>query len=102
MPSYNLTDNVNESFEFTIGGVAYKMRYPLVEEMEEFQRLVREYNEAEKRDENPSEKPINDFMYSYITPVDENSSSIEETLKKQNIKVLQNFNTMFRTEFGVS
>lgn len=102
MSSYNLTDNVNESFEFTIGGVAYTMRYPLVEEIETLQEMVEKNQKDEKAGKEVDEKEVNSYMYTFITPKEAESPSIEEILKKQNIKVLQNFNTMFKTEFGIA
>lgn len=101
MSSYNLTDNVKEDFEFTISGVVYKMRYPLVEELETVQQMVEENNRLEKDGKEPDNERIQKFMYDFITPVDATSPSVEEILKKQNVKVLQNFNTMFKTEFGI-
>jgi hypothetical protein len=91
MSSYNLTDNVNESFEFTIGGVAYTM-----------QEMVEKNQKDEKAGKEVDEKEVNSYMYTFITPKEAESPSIEEILKKQNIKVLQNFNTMFKTEFGIA
>lgn len=101
MSSYNLTDNVNESFEFSIGGVAYIMRYPLVEEMETLQRMAEELERDQKAGKETDEKEINAYMYKFITPKESESPSIEEIMKTQNIKVLQNFKMMFQTEFGL-
>ena len=42
MSNYNLTDNVNESFEFSINGAKYTMRYPRMEELEKAQKLTEE------------------------------------------------------------
>lgn len=100
--SYNLSDNVNEDFEFTVSGVAYKMRYPLVSEIETMKELAdaaERDRKAGKKDTN--EKEMQEWMYQFITPVNPDSPPISEILKKQNVKVLQNFNSMFRTEFGI-
>lgn len=102
MSNYNLTDNVNESFEFSISGVKYNMRYPLMSELETAQRLSEERElteDAEKKVE--IGKKLEGFMYQFISPVDSASEKIDEVMKKQNLKVLQNFNTMIQTEFGI-
>lgn len=102
MSSYNLTDNVNEDFQFTINGVEYKMRYPLVEELEKLQQMSEQQQKDEKAGKEVNTKELETYMYTFISPVKADSPSIEEILKKQNVKVLQNFNTMFKTEFGIN
>ena len=94
--SYNLNDIVQESFEFTLGGFVYKMRYPTVEETEEVQKVLKEAQE--KKDEGS----ILEQMYKFITSDDEKAPKIDEALKKQNIKVIQNFNAMIEAEFGAN
>lgn len=117
MSNYNLTDNVNDSFTFEVNGVAYSMRYPLVEQIEEMQdmvtatedvqreidRLKRENQETQGLEEKlrKQNEDLNDWMYTFIDPVKEDSPAIKETMKKMNVKVLQNFQTMFKTEFGI-
>lgn len=100
--SYNLTDNVNDSFEFVVNGSTYIMKFPLMEELEKAQEL------SEKRDVSidPKEKveigkELEVFMYQFIEPKESSGEPIGEVLKKQNIKVLQNFNTMIQKEFGI-
>lgn len=94
--SYNLNDNVQESFEFILGGFTYQMRYPTVEETEEVQRVLKE---AEKTDDSSS---VLEQMYKFITSTDEKAPKIAEALRKQNIKVIQNFNEMIKAEFSVN
>lgn len=99
--SYNLTDNVNESFQFSINNINYTMRYPIVEEMDTLRDIAKTNEEKDKKGELVDRKNEEDYMYSFISPVEKDSPSIQDILKTQNIKVLQNFNTMFKTEFGI-
>lgn len=117
MSNYNLTDNVNDSFTFDVNGLTYSMRYPLVEEIDQMQemvaateetqreiaRLKRENQETQGLDEKlkTQNEELNDWMYTFISPVKEDSPAIKATMKKMNVKVLQNFQTMFKTEFGI-
>jgi len=94
MSTYNLNDNVKDNFEFNLGGFLYQMRYPTVEETEGIQDA---FKKAEKAD-NPEE--VLKIVYGFISSTDEKAPDFAETLKKQNIKVMQNFNTMIKTEFG--
>ena len=117
MSNYNLTDNVNDSFTFEVNGVSYSMRYPLVEQIEEMQDRVtasedtrreietlrsqgKDTTELDKKYKQQNDD-LNDWMYTFISPVKEGSPDIKETMKKMNVKVLQNFQTMFKTEFGI-
>jgi hypothetical protein len=103
MSNYNLSDNVKDSFEFSIDGLTYNVKYPLVEELESMQNISKEIEIKTKKGESVTEleEKSQDWMYDFITPVTNDAPSIKETLKKQNFKVMQNFNTMFKTEFGI-
>ena len=94
MSTYNLNDNVNESFSFTLGGFEYQMRYPTVEETENFQKILAKSDEEKNTDAVMAE------MYSYISSDDEKAPPIAEAMKKQNIRVIKNFNEMIKAEFG--
>lgn len=94
MSTYNLNDNVEESFEFVLSGFTYKMRYPTVEETEAVQAVLKE---AEKTEDT---QQIQDQMYKFISSDDPKALPIGENLKKQSIKVIQKFNEMIKTEFG--
>ena len=85
-PIHNLDEDAAEYFEFILGGHTYKMRYPTTEDVEAADKLS---TDEEKKA----------WMYSFIAPVGE-APSIDEALKKSNIKVVRNFNTMISTEFG--
>lgn len=94
MSTYNLNDNVNDSFEFILGGHSYKMRYPTVEETEKVQEMLKE---AEKSQDT---KAVLGQMYQFISTDDKEAPPIGDILRKQSIKVIQNFNEMIKTEFG--
>lgn len=94
MSQYNLNDNVKEYFEFSLGGHIYQMRYPTIEETEEIQEVFKKAQEAEDGQE------VLKQVYKFISSTDEKAPAIDEVLKKQNIKVLQNFNEMIKVEFG--
>lgn len=99
--SYKLTDNVEDSFDFDIDGHVYDMKYPTVEELEQLQKLISDNEAAKAKGEKVNDDAVMEWMYSFITPRKEDSPSIADTMKKQNIKVLRNFTEMFKTEFGV-
>lgn len=92
--SYNLNDNVKDHFEFVLGGFTYQMKYPTVEETEKIQEVVKKAQESEDTGELLAQ------MYQFITSEDKEAPSIADNLKSQNIKVIQNFNEMIKTEFG--
>ena len=104
MSNYNLSDNVNNSFKFTINGLIYKMRYPLVSEIEELQEKTKQIEKKKKKDKDVTEeeKDLEKWMYSFTEPLDPSSPPIKDLLEKQNIKVMQNFQTMFKAEFGAT
>ena len=90
-PEYDLNDGVTESFRFSIGGHVYVMRYPTTEEIAEAQKIVD--NDTDGRTK---------WLYSFVTPETQGDPSIEDTLKKVSIKVMQAFNKMIEKEFAVS
>lgn len=100
--SYNLTDNVNDGFQFDLRGKVYFMKYPTMGEIEELQRLAEDAKAKSKSDESAAEQPgdAQDYMYQFISPVD-HDTPIKYALKDENLKVLQNFNTMVRAEFSL-
>ena len=94
MSAYNLNDNVQDSFEFILGGHTYKMRYPTVEETEAVQEVLQKAKESEDTSE------ILKQMYQFISSDDKDAPDIADALKKQNIKVIKNFNEMIKAEFS--
>jgi hypothetical protein len=87
MSAHNLDEGATDSFEFIMGGHTYSMRYPNTEEITEAEKLASD-----------SDKQVQ-WFYSFITPVGE-GPSIEETIKKANIKLVKRFNQMVAAEFS--
>lgn len=109
MSSYNLTDNVQDAFPFSIRGKKYEMRYPRTAELEEINQLNVRMDELSKntsrtKKEEEEFKRISDqlvdAMYAFIKPVD-HDTPIKDALMNENIKVLKNFNFMIKTELSV-
>lgn len=102
--NYNLTDNVNETFDFSVNDIVYIMRYPTVDEIENLQEKTKEITEKMEKGgvTKEDEIQVQQLMYDFISPQDPTSPGIATTMKKQNIKVLQNFNIMIKTEFGIT
>ncbi len=92
---YDLSDNVNEHFDFIVGGHTYRMKYPLVEELEQLQTIVKTTEGKE------GSTDVQDWLYEYIKPVSDAAPPIAETMKKQNVKVMAKFKDMFQSEFGL-
>lgn len=104
MSTYNLTDNVNETFEFSLRDKKYTMKYPTTDELENVQKLNQELADAEdakdkERAERAAEQ-VEGLLYGFIQPVG-HETTIKEALKNENIRVLKNFNTMIRTEISL-
>lgn len=101
MSQYNLSDNVNDDFLFKIRENEYKMRYPLVEELEDLQSIVDETKDSVDDIKSDESKKLQDALYKFISPVNEGTPPISEFIKKQNIRVFINFNTMVKKELGI-
>ena len=99
---YNLTDNVNDGFNFDIRGKVFFMKYPTTEEIEELNRMTEESKSSAKDGEVSLEEnqKVQEYMYSFITPVD-HDTPIRDAMKTENLKVLQRFNAMVKAEFSV-
>lgn len=104
MGNYNLTDNVQDKFEFVLYEKKYEMRYPNTEEIEKIQEVTTELSQAEDEKRNDDVKSIGKqleaMLYDFITPV-EHETPLAEVMKKANIKVIKNFNTMIKTELAI-
>jgi hypothetical protein len=85
---HDLDKNAAESFEFILAGSKYSFRYPNTEEITAAQKL------KEGSDEQM------EWLYGFITPA-EGSPAIKEALGKANVKVLQNFQRMLKSEFSI-
>ena len=102
--NYNLNDNVDDNFSFNVGGLNWQMVYPLTEELEEIEDMyykIKELSEEKKKDEAQEvADKLNDKLYGLISPVD-HEGNIREVMKKQNVRVLRNFNKMVATELAI-
>lgn len=101
---YNITDNVNDGVKFDIRGKKFFLRYPLVDEVEELQRLADELQTSEKSEDESvrqeKSKQLESYIYNFVDPI-EHDTPIKEALSKENIIALRNFNRMIKTEFSV-
>lgn len=102
----NLNDNINDKFEFTIGGLDYDFHYPTLEEIEPVTNLYAEREKAEKEDTPESEKKLaeideklTDVLYGMVVPVG-HSTPIREVLKKQPYPVVKAFNKMMTDQLS--
>lgn len=103
----NLNDNVEERFEFSIGGLDYDFYYPTMEEIEPITELStkRSVEEAKGTPESAEEiakidKEMTNLMYSFIKPTNGNTTPIEDTLKKQRFPVVRAFNKMIMEQIS--
>lgn len=85
--SWNLDQDTTEGFEFILGGHTYFFRYPSTEEITKAKKI----KDGEQLD----------YLYGFVTGKSEGAPEIKEALAKQNIKVLQKFSEMIKTEFAV-
>lgn len=101
---YKLSDNVNDSFTFDLRGFKYEMRYPRADQVEQMQSFAIDLEEAKKNEDNIALAKINKeteaYLYTLISPIG-HEKSISEALSTENIKVVQNFNNMIKTELAV-
>ena len=99
---YNLTDNVNDGFNFDVRGKVFFMKYPTTEEIEELNRMTEESKSSGTTSEVSLEdnQKVQEYMYSFISPVD-HDTPIRDAMKTENLKVLQRFNAMVKAEFSV-
>lgn len=101
---YNLSDNVEDDFGFVLNGQAYRMRYPITEEVEKIQELTVELEQAQENKDKDEEtrlnKALENYLYSFITPQG-HQTEIQTVLKKANIKTMRNFNKMIKAELSI-
>ncbi len=88
--TYNLSDGIEESFEFNIKGHNYLLKYLTTEEFDEMNKII---------GENDSEK-LNVFLEQFITKKDPASPSFTEVQRKMIAPEWKNFRKMIAEEFG--
>lgn len=94
-------DDVNEYFEFKANGAVYRMTFPTVQELEKLQDIAAKVKSLKPEEQSKGNEKIMDYILSFIQPVDKDSLSIQEIVKKMNIKSLNKFNDMVAKEFGI-
>lgn len=85
---HNFDEIKGESPTIIMGGFTYTLVYPTVEDIEKLQNV--------KSDEERA-----DAVYGFVEKTNESDPPFRDTLKKQNIKVLQAFTKMIQEEFGI-
>lgn len=85
--TYNLSDGVQEYFEFILKGHHYRFRHLTTEELDEFKKL--------KGDE------LQVYIYKFITKVDPASPEFSDIAKTMISPEWANFTKMVTTEFTV-
>lgn len=117
--TYRLTENVQESFDFEINGVVYKMRYPNGIERKEMAQISRKTDKslklAEKADKEGNEQDFDKYTKEAGQHADEMSALLEklvssdkkdaptlnEALEDQPTPVLREFQRMIKTELSL-
>jgi hypothetical protein len=85
---HNLDESIVESFEFIVKGYKYKFRQPNTEELEELAKL------------GSDEKKSQEFLFSFISKVDESSPEFPEVAKKMIAPHWVAFRKMIQSELG--
>lgn len=90
--TYNLDEDVRESFRFVLKGHEYDFKQLTTEELDAFQKFVQEKkNDSELRE----------YFYQFITPVSKESPSFQDISKQMLTPHWKNFITMVKTEMGI-
>lgn len=88
---YNLNDNVADSFDFTLSGNTYTMRYPTLEEIQDIDKASKEAG--------ANSDTVLDILYKFVQAKD-SAPPLSQVMPKQNTKVISNFMDMIKQEFG--
>lgn len=86
--TYNLDEEVKESFRFSIKGHEYDFRQLNTEELENFQGMK-------------GDKEIREYLYQFITPVKEDSPAFTAMAKQLLAPHWRNFINMVKVEMGI-
>lgn len=92
-------DNVSDYFAFKINKQEYRMTFPTMEEIEKLQKLAGSDSDSDQ-DKVKSAKKIQEYILSFISPVNPDAEPIELVVKRMNIAVYKKFNDMIQKEFG--
>jgi len=86
--TYNLDEEVKESFHFTIKGHEYEFRQLTTEEIDAFQNMK-------------GDKEIREHLYQFITPSSKDAPDFPEMAKQMLAPHWKNFIKMVRVEMGI-
>lgn len=86
--TYNLDDQTSEFFTFRLKGHNYQFRYMTLDELDGF-KVIQD-----------SEEKAKEYLFQFITPMDEKSPQIQESFTKMTIPEVKNFFNMLKTELS--
>lgn len=102
----NLNDNISDRYEFSIGGLDYDFKYPTLSDVEPITELYNQREKVESSDAADKEQKLaeidnllTDKLYGFIIPIG-HSIPIKETLSKQSIRVVKEFNKMLTDQLS--
>ena len=100
MAKYDLTNSLEVSFIFSIGGKEFTFRKPTVREM---RALAKQFSGISVDDDADKQIKASDeamkTLYGFITPID-HDTDIAELMENQPVGVQTAFNEMVKTELG--
>lgn len=88
MTMHNLDSEVNEYFDFTVKGHTYRFKHMTMEEIEK----MKEYEADEKKSR--------EYLFKFITRLDETSPTFEEVAKQMIAPHWIKFREMIKAEFS--
>lgn len=94
-------DNTKDHFIFKVNGQDYKMTFPTVSQLEEIQGIAATKQNASDEDKLAAGKKVQQYIYSFIKPVNDSADDIENVVNRMNVITFKKFNEMIQTEFGV-
>lgn len=89
----NLDEGIEESVEFVLSGIHYRLRYLNIEEMESFSQLDQE---------NPQISTFIDLLKPLVTNVNEGEQEFEQTFRKVSIPKVKKFMQLIKDELSES
>lgn len=96
--NYILTENLDESFKFSIRDKVFEFHYPTTSEMKE---LLKKFDELKAETDTDKATKLSDQIdkeiHALITPVD-HEESVDSLLEKESVVVNRRFSKMLREE----
>ena len=90
--TYNLDEDVRESFRFILNGNEYEFKQLTTEELDAFQKII---------NEKKTDSELREYFYQFITPVNKDTPPFDEISKQMLTPHWKNFITMVKTEMGI-